>query len=62
MIVDNWLLFWKLLLIVAFTMFGVLTIVVAIGGFFDIRALFKSVDAQHESDSRSSSLKSDADV
>ena len=47
---DNWLLFWKVLLIVAFGMFGVLAIVVAIGGFFDIRALFRSVDAQHESE------------
>jgi hypothetical protein len=47
---DNWLLFWKLLLIAAFTMFGVLAIAVAIGGFLDIRALFKSVDAQHEAE------------
>jgi hypothetical protein len=50
---DSWLLFWKLLLIVAFSMFGVLAIVVAIGGFFDLRALFRSVDAQHDSENES---------
>jgi hypothetical protein len=48
--VDNWLLFWKWLLIVAFTLFAVLTIAVAFGGFFDIRALFRTVEAQHEDD------------
>ena len=47
---DNWLIFWKLLLIVAFAMFGLLAIVVAIGGFSDIRTLFKSVDAQHQAE------------
>jgi len=44
---DNWLTMWKLLLIVAFALFGGLAIAVAVGGFADIRKMFKSVDEQH---------------
>ena len=49
---DNWLTFWKLLLIAAFVLFGVLAIAVTVGGFFDIRAMFKSVDAQHQAEKK----------
>jgi hypothetical protein len=50
---DSWLGFWKVLLIVAFSMFAILAVVVAIGGFFDIRELFKSVEAQHDAEHKS---------
>jgi hypothetical protein len=59
---DNWLLFWKLLLMAAFAMFGILAVVVAIGGFSDIRALFRSVDAQHESEHQSASSRDGRDT
>ena len=44
---DEWLAIWKLLLIGAFVLFGILAITVTIGGFFDIRAMFKKIDDQH---------------
>jgi uncharacterized membrane protein len=51
--VDSWLAFWTGLLIGAFTLFAGLAVVVAIGGFADARAMFRSVDAQHRSADRS---------
>ncbi|MHC4442774.1 MAG: hypothetical protein ACYTF1_13685 [Planctomycetota bacterium] len=44
---DEWLVIWKVLLIGAFILFGILAIAVAFGGFFDIRSMFKKVDDQH---------------
>jgi len=47
--VNSWLIVWTVLLIGAAAMFAVLAIVVMIGGFADVRALFRNVDAQHQS-------------
>ena len=46
---DSWLAFWKLLLIGTLALFAILAIVVTIGGFAEVWALFRSVDAQHRS-------------
>lgn len=40
---DFWITFWTILLIISFTLFAILAVVVTIGGFFDIRSLFKSL-------------------
>lgn len=50
---DSWLAFWKLLLIGTVALFTILAIVVTIGGFADVRALFRSIDAQHRSSRKS---------
>lgn len=47
---DSWLTFWKALLIGAFSLFGILAIAVTIGGFFDIRAIFRAADEQRRDD------------
>lgn len=47
---NSWLMFWQVLLIGAFTLFGLLAIIVAVGGLFDIRTMFRRVDAQHDAD------------
>ncbi|NLX05937.1 MAG: hypothetical protein GXY33_12425 [Phycisphaerae bacterium] len=44
---DFWLNLWTLTLIVGLGLFAVIAIVVAIGGAFDIRSLFRSLNAQH---------------
>jgi len=44
---DAWATFWGLLLIVVLVIFAGLTVVIAIGGFFDLKSLFKSIDEQH---------------
>jgi len=47
---QMWLNFWTGLLIAGVGVFAILAVVVAIGGFFDIRALFRAIDAQHRED------------
>jgi len=42
-----WLVFWTVLLIAALTLFAGLAVVVTIGGFFDIRTLFRSIESRH---------------
>lgn len=42
-----WLWFWTVVLVAGIGVFAVLAVVVAIGGFFDIRSLFKSIESQH---------------
>lgn len=44
---DSWLVFWTVLLIAALAVFAGLAVVVTIGGFFDIKKLFRSIDAKH---------------
>lgn len=44
---DFWINFWLVILVAAVGMFAVLAIVVAIGGFKNLLALFRSIDAQH---------------
>ncbi len=40
---DFWINFWTFLLFASIAVFVVLAVVVAVGGFFDIRSLFKSL-------------------
>ena len=42
-----WVAFWGILLAVSLAIFAGLAVVIAVGGFFDVKALFKSIDAQH---------------
>lgn len=42
-----WTTFWTVVLIIGVALFAVLSVVVTIGGGFDIRALFESIKAQH---------------
>lgn len=44
---DFWINFWTVLLILAVVVFACLAVAVTIGGFFDIKALFRSIDAKH---------------
>ena len=45
---EFWLPIWKWTLILGATAFAVLSVVVIIGGAYDIRSLFRSLRAQHE--------------
>ena len=47
---DGWATFWGWFLIAVLGVFGLLSIGVAIGGFFDVKALFSSIDRRHEKD------------
>ena len=49
---DAWATFWGGLLVTVLVVFAGLSIVIAIGGFFDIKALLATIDAQHESSDR----------
>jgi len=44
---DFWITFWQITLIAAVAIFAVLAVVVTIGGFGNVLALFRSIDAQH---------------
>jgi hypothetical protein len=43
-----WTGFWTWFLLFGLALFFGLAVVVSVGGFFDIRALFKSIRQQHE--------------
>ncbi|MFH1613906.1 MAG: hypothetical protein ABIG61_02325 [Planctomycetota bacterium] len=43
-----WIVVWTVLLIIGLAVFAVLAVVVTIGGFFDVRSLFRKIDKQHE--------------
>jgi len=47
---DAWAIFWGWLLIIVLVIFAVLAVAVTIGGFFDVKALFKTMDKQHHED------------
>jgi len=49
---DFWTIFWQITLIGALSVFGLMAIVVAIGGFANVLALFRSIDAQHAEPTR----------
>ena len=42
-----WITFWQITLIAAVAIFAVLAVVVTIGGFWNVLALFRSINAQH---------------
>ncbi len=44
-----WQTLWTIVLILGLLIFAVLSVVVAIGGYADLRALFRDIDAQHQS-------------
>ena len=44
---DFWIHFWAIVLGVALAVFACLAVVVTVGGFFDIKALFRSIESKH---------------
>jgi hypothetical protein len=44
---NPWLTIWTCILVGGIGVFAVLTVVVAIGGFADIRAMLRDLDEQH---------------
>ena len=49
---SGWAQFWAWFLGFGLVLFFGLAVVVTIGGFFDIRALFKTIREQHDRDER----------
>ena len=47
---NFWINFWKYLLFGGLGLFAMLAVLVAIGGFFDARSLFKSLKSQMDQD------------
>ena len=45
---NGWIILWAVVLIVTSAIFAGLAIAVTVGGYFDLRALFKKVDQQHK--------------
>lgn len=45
---DPWVTFWTFVLISTVSVYSCLAVAVAIGGYFDIRALLRTMDRQHE--------------
>ena len=52
---EFWIHFWRIVLVAALAVFAVLAVVVTIGGFRDVLALFRSIDAQHARDDTNAS-------
>lgn len=44
--IESWILLWKIVLIVGVGLFAALAVVVTIGGFFDVRRLFRILHQQ----------------
>ncbi len=51
MTLDQWMLFWKIVLVAGMIAFAVLAVTVSIGGFYDIRRLFKRLRERQTNDS-----------
>ena len=47
---DGWTTFWGWLLVVVLVIFAGLWFAIAIGGFFDIKAMLTTIDDQHKPD------------
>ena len=45
---EFWIKFWTFFFFASLALFAVLAVVVTIGGFFDIRSLFKNLTASHQ--------------
>lgn len=45
---DFWINFWTVFFFASLAVFAALAVVVTIGGFFNIRALFKSLTRRHD--------------
>ena len=46
---DAWATFWGWLLVIVLVIYAGLAIVITIGGFFDVKGMLTTIDAQHES-------------
>ncbi|MDZ4852414.1 MAG: hypothetical protein SGI77_24260 [Pirellulaceae bacterium] len=46
--IETWETIWFWTLIIVLTVFGVLTIVVGIGGYFDVKTLLRSMNERHQ--------------
>tara|TARA_R110002096_G_scaffold55607_9_gene142506 strand:- start:2551 stop:2715 length:165 start_codon:yes stop_codon:yes gene_type:complete len=44
---DTWAIFWAVVLIVVLIIFTVVSVVVGIGGFSDVKDLFRDIEKQH---------------
>ena len=51
MTIEGWIRLWGIVLVATTGIFACLTVVVAIGGIFDIRALFRNIEAKHKQES-----------
>ena len=49
---EFWSAFWGVQLLVGLLIFAGVAVAVAIGGLFDIRSLFRSIDMQHRESSK----------
>lgn len=52
---DHWTSIWTLVLVGGSGSFAVLAVIVAVGGFRDVRAMFRRIDAEHEQAERDDS-------
>ncbi len=48
MTTNFWIVLWKIVLIGGLTLFSVMAVWVAIGGFFDVKRLFAQLNKEHE--------------
>ena len=48
---EFWIKFWAFFFFLSVAIFAILAVTVTIGGFFDIRALFKNLLAEHKDQS-----------
>jgi hypothetical protein len=48
---NSWLTIWTVLLIAGVGAFAVMALVVTVGGFFDVRAMFRKIDQDHQQSS-----------
>ena len=46
----TWELFWAVLFVVTMAVFFVLSVVVAVGGFYDVKAMFRNLRARNDGD------------
>ncbi len=44
---DAWATFWGWLFVLVLIVFAILSVAITIGGFFDVKALFSTMDKQH---------------
>ncbi len=56
-----WEIFWQVILLVSVVAFAGLAVVVAIGGFGDIRSMLHSIDTSHETSDSTSDSDTDVD-
>ncbi len=57
---EFWISFWAVLLVVALTIFAALAVVVTIGGFFDVKALLRTIERRHSIEEGHTVEKEDA--